>query len=188
MLEGFSFHVQSHRGQAAGAATPSRLGDSASITAFTVFALLTISISSLLCSSTHNCLTTPSCRLLLKVLWVASAAALLSISWFTEETPVTLSQFFALRLSIMIVPVWLIAKVCQIFNAIPGPLAAKFTVLWKVVAVCDGTYTSKVRQLHQELGPLVQVGPYEYSVSDKAYFDRCSKLPKVSCSDFRTCV
>ena len=37
-----------------------------------------------------------------------------------------------------------------------------------------------MRDLHNEHGALVQVGPFEYSVSDTAYFEQCSKLQKSS--------
>lgn len=77
---------------------------------------------------------------------------------------------------------WLIVKTFNFiaaFLCIPGPACAKLTVLWKLFHTRKGTYDSRIRKLHAKHGAVVQVGPYEYSVSDPAYFERCAKFQKV---------
>lgn len=63
--------------------------------------------------------------------------------------------------------------------SVPGPVLAKLTVLWKLRHIRRGTYDATIRYLHANEGDLVQVGPYEYSIGNPAYFERCAKLRKV---------
>ena len=74
-----------------------------------------------------------------------------------------------LLLSVTIM-VWLIFgifnRISNLFNNIPGPRVAKLTNLWKLYHLRKRNYLKKVQDLHRKHGVVVQVGPYEYSVSD----------------------
>lgn len=77
----------------------------------------------------------------------------------------------------------------RIFNGTPGPLLAKLSPLWKIYHVLRGTYRRLTTRLHERYGnlapplmrsgthhsqftgPLVQVGPNEYSLADKGLVD-----------------
>lgn len=74
----------------------------------------------------------------------------------------------------------IISYISNFFNGIPGPLVAKTTVLWKLYHLRHGTYEAKLAELHKKSGILVQVGPGDFSISDLAYFERCSRLQQVS--------
>lgn len=67
---------------------------------------------------------------------------------------------------------WLIALVRQAYRhdlkAIPGPGIAKFTGLYRLNIVMEGTAPQKYRKLHQTYGPAVRVGPNHVSFSDPA--------------------
>ena len=81
--------------------------------------------------------------------------------------------------------VWLVkilARILSLLNGIPGAAIAKITSLWKTYQLREGCYLEKLKELHH-LGPVVQVGPYEYSVSDPTRLDRRMKLEKVCAMD-----
>ncbi|KAF2173103.1 hypothetical protein M409DRAFT_49590 [Zasmidium cellare ATCC 36951] len=65
-------------------------------------------------------------------------------------------------------------------NGIPGPFLAKLSPLWKIYHVLRGSYRKKVRKLHDRYGPLVQVGPNEFSLGDKGLV----YIPKLKPSPF----
>ncbi|KAK4507103.1 hypothetical protein PRZ48_000837 [Zasmidium cellare] len=65
-------------------------------------------------------------------------------------------------------------------NGIPGPFLAKLSPLWKIYHVLRGSYRKKVRELHERYGPLVQVGPNEFSLADKGLV----YIPKLTSSPF----
>ncbi len=63
-------------------------------------------------------------------------------------------------------------------NDIPGTRLAKVTGLWKFVHKFKGSYVRKLRELHEQHGVIVQIGPHEYSINDPKYARLC-KLQKV---------
>ena len=76
----------------------------------------------------------------------------------------------------------LVAACTRLLNGIPGPTFAKLSILWKLTHAYRRTYDAAVRNLHDLHGAIVQVGPYEYSISDSSLFERCAQLQKVSYS------
>ncbi|KXS96536.1 hypothetical protein AC578_5838 [Pseudocercospora eumusae] len=54
---------------------------------------------------------------------------------------------------------------CNVFNGFAGNRLAKITFLWKVYHQLVGDYQSKLKILHEQYGPIVQVAPGEFSVS-----------------------
>ncbi|KAF2478974.1 cytochrome P450 [Neohortaea acidophila] len=64
---------------------------------------------------------------------------------------------------------WLLVSLTTIAsnltNNVPGPRLAKITRLWKFTHVVKGTYKQQLRELHAQHGPLIQIGPREYSIS-----------------------
>ena len=78
---------------------------------------------------------------------------------------------------------WLIVTLLRFFLGLvtdPDLFVAKLTILWKLYYVKQGTYNTKVRELHSRHGPLIRIGPYEYSLSDPTYFERCASFEKVN--------
>jgi len=162
-------------------------GDSDVNAFYAVIALFTIGISSCLCKTNDNGYGSAANHALLKGLWLFSAPGLLLLSWYAEDTVPAYAQLLPQCAIIMVVLAWLVWKIIHFFHYttnhlrayIDDPLTAKRTIFWKSVAIHNGSYTAKVRKLHAEHGSLVQTGPYEYSLGDGSYFERCSRLPKV---------
>ena len=67
---------------------------------------------------------------------------------------------------------------------IPGPFPAKFTNLWRLLTVLGRRAEQTHRQMHNDLGAVVRLGPNMVSVSDPAMinevFSRKKLLRKVS--------
>lgn len=49
---------------------------------------------------------------------------------------------------------------------VPGPFLAKFTNLWRLVVTYGGRPELVHRQLHDQYGPIVRLGPNSVSLSD----------------------
>jgi hypothetical protein len=49
---------------------------------------------------------------------------------------------------------------------IPGPLLARFSRLWYLVAIYKGNFESTNIELHTRYGPIVRIAPNEYSIDD----------------------
>lgn len=49
---------------------------------------------------------------------------------------------------------------------IPGPFLAKFTNLWRLFNTYDGRPELRHRQLHEQYGPVVRLGPSVVSLND----------------------
>lgn len=52
---------------------------------------------------------------------------------------------------------------------IPGPFFASFSGLWRSSVAWRGNFEKVIRQLHQEYGPFVRIGPNTVSVGDAEY-------------------
>jgi hypothetical protein len=52
------------------------------------------------------------------------------------------------------------------FSAVPGPLLASFTDLWRLMVVYHGRFDLRIRALHHKHGDLVRVGPNCFSIAD----------------------
>ncbi|KAF4969186.1 hypothetical protein FSARC_3562 [Fusarium sarcochroum] len=53
-------------------------------------------------------------------------------------------------------------------SKIPGPLAAKFTDLWRYKSRNSKVHTSRLVELHNKYGKLVRIGPNHVSTCDPA--------------------
>lgn len=51
-------------------------------------------------------------------------------------------------------------------SAFPGPIAAKFTNIWRALAVMRGDVDKTNISLHRQYGPVVRFGPNCISLSD----------------------
>ncbi|KAF9630258.1 hypothetical protein BFW01_g439 [Lasiodiplodia theobromae] len=49
---------------------------------------------------------------------------------------------------------------------VPGPLICRFTSLWLHYHAWAGTQCSAIQKLHEELGPIVRIGPNDVHISD----------------------
>ncbi len=49
---------------------------------------------------------------------------------------------------------------------IPGPLLARFTRFWSFFEIYKGTFELTNIKLHKRYGPIVRIGPNEYSIDD----------------------
>ena len=49
---------------------------------------------------------------------------------------------------------------------VPGPWLARYTSLWKLWEVHGGTFEKTNVELHRKYGPVVRLGPNEYSIDD----------------------
>ena len=84
-------------------------------------------------------------------------------------------------LAVLLLPLIFISDLRRrLSNDIPGPALAKITVLWKMWHCRTGRYAELVHKLHQKHGSLVQVGPYEYSVSNEDCFGQFASLKKAA--------
>lgn len=146
-------------------------------------ALLTITIGIILGSTIRLTQRTKLARrIALEVAWPLCASIFILASTNAQQTlPGTLGLVPAYTF-IGFAMLWLIAKVLRFiigFLTDPDLLTARLTIWWKLAHVKRGTYQTAVRELHAKHGELIQVGPYEYSLSNPAYFERCAKFPKV---------
>lgn len=87
---------------------------------------------------------------------------------------------YAATVALVGVVVWLTDPIANIISnllqGIPGPRLAKLTIGWKLIHVRNGTYTKKLRELHQKYGVIVQVGPHEYSVGNPQQLQEAPSL------------
>ncbi|KAJ5385634.1 hypothetical protein N7517_003545 [Penicillium concentricum] len=49
---------------------------------------------------------------------------------------------------------------------IPGPFWARFTRLWKLLQIYQGSFEKTNIALHKKYGPIVRIAPNEYSIDD----------------------
>ncbi|OJD23754.1 hypothetical protein ACJ73_04892 [Blastomyces percursus] len=54
----------------------------------------------------------------------------------------------------------------------PGPKLAAATLWYEYYydAVCKGQYTFKIKELHQQYGPIIRISPYELHIDDPDYY------------------
>ncbi|KAI0541875.1 cytochrome P450 family protein [Xylaria digitata] len=62
--------------------------------------------------------------------------------------------------------------------AFPGPLAAKFTKIWRAYGMYKGTWHRDIVDLHRKYGPVVRIGPNELSVGDPEAFRQIYRVSK----------
>ncbi|KAF2970089.1 hypothetical protein GQX73_g3438 [Xylaria multiplex] len=60
----------------------------------------------------------------------------------------------------------------------PGPLAAKFTKVWRAYGMYKGTWHRDIVDLHRKYGPVVRIGPNELSVGDPEAFRQIYRVSK----------
>lgn len=69
-------------------------------------------------------------------------------------------------------------------DCIPGPLAARFTSIYRIYVLWSGKCNEKYESLHKQYGPLVRIGPNHIIASDPAIiftiYDAGWRFPKVS--------
>lgn len=162
-----------------------QLHDSYSSAFYLASGLLTIITGSTLCSITDTQHTSFGDHAFLKLMWALCASIFVLISLDAKHTPTGLSYLTPTCLVIGIAMLWLVVNILRfIISCVIDPdlLAAKVTILWKLFHVKRGTYGIAVRDLHEKYGGLIQVGPYEFSLSNPAYFERCVKFEKVGCT------
>lgn len=87
------------------------------------------------------------------------------------RTPTTLG-YLTFTLAIMVLAAALISRIKYLFNGIPGPRLGKVTRLWKLYHSLRGDFLERLRELHRKYGVVVQIGPYEYNISDPLFFNR----------------
>lgn len=69
----------------------------------------------------------------------------------------------------------LFLTLCHLSNplkSIPGPFLARFTRLWELHAVRKGDFEKTHYKLHERYGPIVQLAPNKYSISDPEEADQ----------------
>lgn len=75
---------------------------------------------------------------------------------------------------------------------IPGPFWARFTDLWRLVDYYRSTQIETQRRLHEQLGPVVRIGPNIVSLSDpqlvKVVYSTRGEYLKVGRTPFRFCL
>ncbi|KAI1392904.1 trichodiene oxygenase [Hypoxylon trugodes] len=56
----------------------------------------------------------------------------------------------------------------------PGPKLAAITRWYEAYydVICDGQYTFKLAELHQEYGPIIRISPHELHVNDPSFFEK----------------
>jgi hypothetical protein len=154
-------------------------------TIFTIAGFFTILLSSILCiADLQNW--TPKTIVPLKLLWAFCAAGFALCEKHSNHNLYNSGidpQAAATALAML----YLLAKAWQHLRSIPATFLAKRTILWKLWHIWRGTYITKIRKLHAQHGDVVQVGPREYSVSNPAYFGRCSELDQVGAESPKCC-
>lgn len=67
---------------------------------------------------------------------------------------------------------------------VPGPWLAKFTIFYRISMVTKGNGVQEYRQLHEQFGDVVRVGPNHVSINDphaiQQIYGISSKFRKVS--------
>ncbi|KIW32454.1 uncharacterized protein PV07_04000 [Cladophialophora immunda] len=80
-------------------------------------------------------------------------------------------MLFSLSFSLWSVAIFLLATALFRYRrlcSIPGPLLASFTDLWRFSVTQYGGFSHTLKELHNQYGPLVRIGPNTVSVSDPA--------------------
>ncbi|OWP00859.1 hypothetical protein B2J93_2552 [Marssonina coronariae] len=81
-----------------------------------------------------------------------------------------LLDFSAASLALLTCEVYLVYILLQAIldplRSVPGPFLARFTRLWYFIKVYQGDFERRNIRLHEEYGPLVRIGPGEYTVDD----------------------
>ncbi|OQV04065.1 hypothetical protein CLAIMM_09012 [Cladophialophora immunda] len=81
------------------------------------------------------------------------------------------NMLFSLSFSLWSVAIFLLATALFRYRrlcSIPGPLLASFTDLWRFSVTQYGGFSHTLKELHNQYGPLVRIGPNTVSVSDPA--------------------
>lgn len=145
---------------------------------WTATGLLTIITSSFLCSQDPSLKVSALYHILGAFVHI-SAITFIQQGLLLQPVETSIS-YAALGLPIVLINVmWILSKLLKSILRLPTAFIAKRTIFWKLLHVCKGTYDTAVRKLHEQYGDIVQVGPYEYSISSSAYFERCVKFEKV---------
>lgn len=123
-------------------------------------------------------------------IFTVSASSLTAFCYHVEPPAVAYLASAAVKVLLNLMLLSVLIRVLRFCIAVlirGASIVARKTALWKLHHTWQGTYVREVRALHANEGAVVQVGPYEYSVSDTSYFGRCSKLSKVrdACSEQR---
>ena len=56
-------------------------------------------------------------------------------------------------------------------NGIPGPLIARFSNIWRLASKWRGDYLSTIRNLHNDHGSVIRIGPNVVSIADPLAMD-----------------
>ena len=78
-------------------------------------------------------------------------------------------QTLTLGLLGVLIAVNVFAALISPLNKFSGPLAAKFTDLWRFVDVWKGGHHKTLLRLHQQYGKIVRIGPTLLDVSDPSW-------------------
>lgn len=147
------------------------------ITFWALAGILTIIASSFLCSKADE--RNSNNFHILAALGQISALAFLQQGRLVQPVDTPISNAVLKSLLSLIAAMWALSRLLAGIQKISAAFIAKRTVLWKLFHVRNGTYETAVRKLHEQYGDVVQVGPYELSISNAAYFERCARFEKV---------
>ncbi|TKA75434.1 hypothetical protein B0A55_04878 [Friedmanniomyces simplex] len=144
---------------------------------FVTAGLLFIAASSVICSPAEELMPTFT-RLTFKGLWALCAAAFSMQSQLLHRPVFAIHSALPLYLACTFAIPWLVRLIWTSIRGIPASYLAKHTILWKLYHIRNGTYELAISKLPAKYGSVVKIGQQEYSISNPAFFERCSRFEK----------
>ncbi|KAK4935582.1 hypothetical protein LTR66_015440, partial [Elasticomyces elasticus] len=128
--------------------------------------------------------------ILILVVLMANATLVDCLKAWSDKTKLS-TLFLSLALTVgCFKACWTIARISsESTGAVPGPLIARLTPLWRRWHLWRGTLLQRVSELHKQHGALVRVAPYEFSVSDREMFAQTeTRYPSAALSTESRCM